>query len=115
MRSFVGRDILSLKDMERDDYFQIFKAADRLAPHAAERRKNAVELVRGNAVRGKQLRGNRDWLGNDCGGGSGHHGCLHCRTGFNGGQQGLGVESRDGRPGVGVGRRKGVRKSRLRV
>jgi aspartate carbamoyltransferase catalytic subunit len=29
MRSFVGRDILSLKDMERDDYFQIFEAADR--------------------------------------------------------------------------------------
>lgn len=38
MRSFVGRDILSLKDMERDEYFQIFEAADRLAPHAAERR-----------------------------------------------------------------------------
>jgi aspartate carbamoyltransferase catalytic subunit len=38
MRSFVGRDILSLKDMERDEYFQIFAAADRLAPHAAERR-----------------------------------------------------------------------------
>jgi aspartate carbamoyltransferase catalytic subunit len=38
MRSFLGRDILSLKDMERDDYFQIFDAADRLAPHAAQRR-----------------------------------------------------------------------------
>ncbi len=38
MRSFLGRDILSLKDMERDDYFQIFEAADRLAPHAAQRR-----------------------------------------------------------------------------
>jgi len=31
MRSFLGRDILSLKDMERDEYFQIFEAADRLA------------------------------------------------------------------------------------
>ena len=38
MRGFAGRDILSLKDMKRDDYFQIFGAADRLVPHAAERR-----------------------------------------------------------------------------
>jgi aspartate carbamoyltransferase catalytic subunit len=38
MRSFLGRDILSLKDMERDEYFQIFDVADRLRPHAAERR-----------------------------------------------------------------------------
>jgi aspartate carbamoyltransferase catalytic subunit len=38
MRSFAGRDILSLKDMERDEYLQIFAAADRLRPHAAERR-----------------------------------------------------------------------------
>jgi aspartate carbamoyltransferase catalytic subunit len=48
MRSFAGRDILSLKDMERDDYFQIFKAADRLAPHAAERRN-------GDLLQGKTL------------------------------------------------------------
>src|SRR5258708_23842324 len=38
MRSFLGRDILSLKDMERDEYFQIFGVADKLRPHAAERR-----------------------------------------------------------------------------
>ena len=38
MRSFIGRDILSLKDMERDEYFQIFDVADRLRPHASERR-----------------------------------------------------------------------------
>jgi len=38
MRSFLGRDILSLKDMERDEYFQIFRVADKLRPHAAERR-----------------------------------------------------------------------------
>jgi aspartate carbamoyltransferase catalytic subunit len=38
MRSFNGRDILSLADMERDEYFQIFSVADRLRPHAAERR-----------------------------------------------------------------------------
>ncbi len=38
MRSFTGRDILSLKDMERDEYFRIFEVADRLRPYAAERR-----------------------------------------------------------------------------
>ncbi len=38
MRSFLGRDILSLKDMEREEYFQIFRTADRLRPYAAERR-----------------------------------------------------------------------------
>jgi len=38
MRSFVGRDILSLKDLEREEYFQIFRTADRLRPFAAERR-----------------------------------------------------------------------------
>jgi aspartate carbamoyltransferase catalytic subunit len=38
MRSFLGRDILSLKDMEREEYFQIFSVADRLKPFASERR-----------------------------------------------------------------------------
>jgi aspartate carbamoyltransferase catalytic subunit len=38
MRSFTGRDILSLKDMERDEYFQIFRVADELAPYAEKRR-----------------------------------------------------------------------------
>src|SRR5271166_1787359 len=38
MRSFLSRDILSLKDMEREEYFQIFSVADRLKPYAAERR-----------------------------------------------------------------------------
>jgi aspartate carbamoyltransferase catalytic subunit len=38
MRSFAGRDILSLKDMERDEYFHVFAVADRLKPYAAERR-----------------------------------------------------------------------------
>jgi aspartate carbamoyltransferase catalytic subunit len=37
MRSFLGRDILSLKDMERDEYLQLFHVADDLAPHAAKR------------------------------------------------------------------------------
>jgi aspartate carbamoyltransferase catalytic subunit len=38
MRSFLGRDIMSLKDMEREEYFQIFRVARELRPHAAERR-----------------------------------------------------------------------------
>ena len=38
MRSFLGRDILSLKDMEREEYLDLFRVADTLAPHARERR-----------------------------------------------------------------------------
>jgi aspartate carbamoyltransferase catalytic subunit len=38
MRSFNGRDILSLKDMEREEYFRIFEIADRLKPSATDRR-----------------------------------------------------------------------------
>jgi aspartate carbamoyltransferase catalytic subunit len=37
MRSFKGRDILSLKDFERDEYFEIFRVADELAPYAEKR------------------------------------------------------------------------------
>lgn len=38
MRSFLGRDILSLKDLERDEYFRIFGVADELRPYAENRR-----------------------------------------------------------------------------
>lgn len=38
MRSFMGRDILSLKDFEREEYFHLFEIADELAPIAKERR-----------------------------------------------------------------------------
>lgn len=38
MRSFLGRDILSLKDFEREEYFWVFEVAKRLAPIARERR-----------------------------------------------------------------------------
>ncbi len=44
MRSFQGRDILSLKDFERDEYFEIFRVADELA-HYAERRQNGTLLA----------------------------------------------------------------------
>src|SRR3970040_1890639 len=38
MRSFLGRDILSLKDFSRDDFLRVFEVADDLAPHATDRR-----------------------------------------------------------------------------
>ena len=38
MRSFAGRDILSLKDFERQEFFRIFEVADRLKPIADNRR-----------------------------------------------------------------------------
>ena len=38
MLSFLGHDILSLKDFGRDEYFLIFEAADELAPIAKNRR-----------------------------------------------------------------------------
>ena len=38
MRSFLGRDILSLKDFERSEFFRIFEVAAELEPIARERR-----------------------------------------------------------------------------
>jgi aspartate carbamoyltransferase catalytic subunit len=38
MRSFLGRDILSLKDFERMEFFRVFEVADELAPIARNRR-----------------------------------------------------------------------------
>ena len=38
MRSFLGRDILSLKEFGREDYFRLFEVADELAPIARSRR-----------------------------------------------------------------------------
>ena len=37
MRSFAGRDILSLKDFERQEFFRVFEIAARLEPIASER------------------------------------------------------------------------------
>jgi len=37
-RSFAGRDILSLKEWERHEFFHVFKVCDKLEPHARERR-----------------------------------------------------------------------------
>jgi len=38
MRSFSGRDILSLKGFEREEYYRVFEVADELAPFARNRR-----------------------------------------------------------------------------
>jgi aspartate carbamoyltransferase catalytic subunit len=38
MRSFIGRDILTLKDFSREDFFRVFEVANELRPHAASRR-----------------------------------------------------------------------------
>ncbi len=38
MRSFLGRDILSLKDFEREEFFRVFEICDRVAPFARDRR-----------------------------------------------------------------------------
>lgn len=44
MRSFAGRDILSLKDFERNEFFRVFEIAERLEP-IARNRKN-VDLLK---------------------------------------------------------------------
>ena len=38
MRSFMGRDILSLKDLEREEFFRVFQVAKDLEPIARDRR-----------------------------------------------------------------------------
>jgi len=38
MRSFIGRDILSLKDFERAEFFRVFEVCDRLRTYAENRR-----------------------------------------------------------------------------
>jgi aspartate carbamoyltransferase catalytic subunit len=38
MRSFMGRDILSLKDFERHEYMRIFQVGEELEPYARDRR-----------------------------------------------------------------------------
>ncbi len=38
MRSFLGRDILSLKDFEREEFFRVFETAQQLEPIPKSRR-----------------------------------------------------------------------------
>jgi aspartate carbamoyltransferase catalytic subunit len=48
MRSFLGRDILSLKDFSRDEFTRVFDVADDLKPYARDRRN-------GDLLQGKTL------------------------------------------------------------
>jgi aspartate carbamoyltransferase catalytic subunit len=48
MRSFMGRDILSLKDFERNEFFRLFEICDRLAPIAKDRRN--TDLLAGKTL-----------------------------------------------------------------
>jgi aspartate carbamoyltransferase catalytic subunit len=42
MRSFAGRDILSLKDFERNEFFRVFETAEKLEPIARNRRNSEM-------------------------------------------------------------------------
>ena len=42
MRSFLGRDILSLKDFERQEFFRVFEAAEKLEPIARNRKNSDI-------------------------------------------------------------------------
>ena len=42
MRSFIGRDILSLKEFDRHEYFRVFEVAADLEPYARDRRNGLV-------------------------------------------------------------------------
>jgi aspartate carbamoyltransferase catalytic subunit len=42
MRSFAGRDILSLKGFEREEYFRVFEICDRLSPIARDRQQSNI-------------------------------------------------------------------------
>ena len=42
MRSFTGRDILSLKDFERNEFFRVFEVAEQLEPIARNRRNTDI-------------------------------------------------------------------------
>jgi len=46
MRSFLGRDILSLKDFERQEFFRIFEIAEELEPIARNRHKTQKRKAR---------------------------------------------------------------------
>ena len=42
MRSFLGRDILSLKDFERQEFFRVFEVAKKLEPIARNRKNSDI-------------------------------------------------------------------------
>ena len=48
MRSFTGRDILSLKEFERAEFFRIFDVCDRLRTYAENR--NNTDLLKNKTL-----------------------------------------------------------------
>jgi len=48
MRSFLGRDILSLKDFERNEFFRVFEIAEKLEPIARNRQNS--DLLKGKTL-----------------------------------------------------------------
>ena len=42
MRSFLGRDILSLKEFERNEFFRVFEVAEKLEPIARNRKNTDI-------------------------------------------------------------------------
>jgi aspartate carbamoyltransferase catalytic subunit len=48
MRSFLGRDILSLKDFERNEFFRVFETAEKLEPIARNRQN--VDMLKGKTL-----------------------------------------------------------------
>ncbi len=42
MRSFSGRDILSLKNFERNEFFRVFETAEKLEPIARNRKNTDI-------------------------------------------------------------------------
>jgi aspartate carbamoyltransferase catalytic subunit len=48
VRSFIGRDILSLKDFERAEFFRVFQVAEDLKPIARDRRNS--DLLKGKTL-----------------------------------------------------------------
>ena len=62
MRSFLGRDILSLKDFSRDEFSRVFQVCDDLKPYARDRR---IELtIRDGRIARYEMRDRIDAAGN---------------------------------------------------
>ena len=60
MRSFLGRDIQTLKVFSREDFFRVFEVANDLRPHARDRRNG--DLLRHKTLTAHREMGCPDWL-----------------------------------------------------
>ena len=55
MRSFLGRDILSLKDFERQEFSRVFETAEKLEPIARNRKNAEFSVVVADRWQGKGI------------------------------------------------------------